>query len=214
MNTSLNAGQGSKTNNTTDITRCAMYIRTEIPGEVDQCPSVALQREPLETYASEKGWTICKWYKDEGFSGMTIDRPALKQLLTDAEKHCFDRILVVQIDRLARRIDDFSTIITKLAALSIEVASVTPAFDTSTAVGQLTCGVFATLAQWEKEMSFEDEPLECSVISCKFDDTPVTRFMRNTILALLEFLREQGDEYMARSEVLLHGADLQRKGAQ
>jgi len=214
MNTSLNAGKGSTTNNTTDFTMCAAYIRTGVSGEIDDCMSMAQQKSRLETYASEKGWTICMWYKDKGFSGMTIDRPALKQLMTDVEKHCFDRILVVQIDRLARRIDDFSTIITKLAALSVEVASVTLAFDTSTALGRLTCGVFATLAQWEKEMSFEDEPLECSVIWGESDDTPVTRFVRNTILALLEFLREQGDEYTARSEVLLHGADLQRKGAQ
>ena len=214
MNTSLNAGKGSTTNNTTDFTMCAAYIRTGVSGEVDDCMSVAQQKSRLEEYAFEKGWTICEWYEDEGFSGVTIERPALKQLMTDVETHCFDRILVVQIDRLARRIDDFSTIITKLAALSVEVASVTLAFDTSTAVGRLTCGVLATLAQWEKEMPIGDEPLECSMISCNFDTTPATRFMGNVILALLEFEREQGDEYTDRSEVLLHGADLQRNGAQ
>lgn len=214
MNTSLNAGNGSKSSNDTDFTMCAAYIRTGVSGEVDDCMSMAQQKSRLETYASEKGWTICEWYKDKGFSGLTVERPALKQLMADAEKHCFDRVLVVQIDRLTLRMADFSTMITKLAALSIEFASVTPAFDTSTTVGRLTCGVFATLVQWEKEMSFEDEPLEYSVISCKFDDTPVTRFMRNTILALLEFVREQGDEYMARCELLLHGVDPQRNGAQ
>jgi len=214
MTTSLNAGNGSKSSNDTDFTMCAAYIRTGVSGEVDDCMSMAQQKSRLETYASEKGWTICEWYKDKGFSGLTVERPALKQLMADVEKHCYDRILVVQIDRLARRIDDFSTIITKLAALSIEVASVTPAFDTSTPVGRLTCGLFATLAEWEKEMSFGDEPLECSLISCKFDATPVTRFIGNVMNALLQFQREQGDEYKARSEVLLHGADLQRKGAQ
>lgn len=214
MNTSLNAGKGSKANNTTDFTMCAAYIRTGVSGEVDDCLSLAQQKSRLEEYAFERGWTICEWYEDEGFSGVTIERPALKQLMTDVEKHCFDRVLVVQIDRLARRIDDFSTIITKLAALSIEVASVTPALDTSTAVGRLTCGIFATLAQWEKKMPIGDEPLECSMISCNFDTTPATRFMGNVILALVEFEREQGDEYTARSDLLLHSVDLQGKGAQ
>ncbi|MHB8107490.1 MAG: recombinase family protein [Candidatus Cryosericum sp.] len=214
MNTSLNAEQDSKANDATYFTFCAAYIRTGVSGEVDDCLSLAQQKSQLEDYAFERGWTICEWYEDEGFSGVTIERPALKQLMTDVETHCFDRILVVQIDRLARRIDDFSTIVTKLAALSVEVTSVTPAFDTSTAAGRLVCGVCATLAQWEKEMSLGDEPLECSVIWGESDDTPATRFMGNVILALLEFEREQGDEYTARADLLLHSVDLQGKGAQ
>lgn len=214
MNTSLNARNGSKTNNTTDITRCAAYIRTSLSGQIDDCLSMAQQRERLETYAFEKGWTICKWYKDNGFSGLTVKRPALKQLMADAEKHCFDRVLVFQMDRLARRIADFSTIVTKLAGLSIEVASVTPAFDTASPAGRLTCGVFAALAEWENNISLVgDEPLECSLLLRNFDATPATRLVGNAMCALLQFQSEQGDEDMARSELLLHSVDLQKKGA-
>ena len=215
MNQSSNARKLSTLNRDTDITRCAAYIRTEIRGEADDCPVVALQKDRMETYASEKGWTICKWYKDNGFSGLTVKRPALKHLMADAEKHCFDRVLVFQIDRLALRIADFSTIVTKLAGLSIEVASVTPAFDTASPAGRLTCGVFAALAEWEKNISLVgDEPLECSLLLRNFDATPATRLVGNAMCALLQFQSEQGDEDMARSELLLHSADLQRKGAQ
>lgn len=126
------------------------------------------------------------------------------------EKVLSEPVCIVEVSRIDCHLNRANA----QSANLVEFASVTPAFDTSTTVGRLTCGVFATLVQWEKEMSFEDEPLEYSVISCKFDDTPVTRFMRNTILALLEFVREQGDEYMARCELLLHGVDPQRNGAQ
>jgi hypothetical protein len=214
MNQSSNMGSGLTLNNGTEVTRYVAYVRTGATGEVDGCMSMATQAECLQAYASERGWVITKCYKDEGFSGVTMDRPALKQLMADAEKHGFGRVLVVHIDRLARRIADFSTIVTKLAALSIEVASVTPAFDTSTPAGRLTCGLFATLAEWEKKMSIGDEPLECALISCNFDVTPATRFIGNAMNALLQFQREQGDEYTARSEFLLHTVDLRKKGAQ
>jgi len=215
MNTSLNAGNGSTTNNTTDITRCAMYIRTGVPGEVDYRPSEALQKERLEAYAAGKGWTISKYYEDKGFSGFWMDdRPALKRLMADAEKHRFDCVLVLQIERLAERIEDFTPVVTKLAGLSIEVISITQPFDTSTPAGRLICGLFAILAEWEKKALIGDEPLECSMIWGESDDTPVKRFIGRELVALLQFEREQNAEYTARSELLLHGADLQRKGAQ
>ena len=221
MKTSLNAGNGSTTNNATDITRCAMYIRTGVPGEADYRPSEALQKERLEAYAAEKGWTISKYYEDKGFSGFWMDdRPALKRLMADAEKDCFDCVLVLQIKRLAEIIEDFTAVVTKLAGLSIEVISITQSFDTSTPVGRLICGLFATLAEWEKKALIGDEPLECSVIWGESDiwgdsdDTPVKRFIGRELVALLQFEREQNAEYTARSELLLHGADLQRKGAQ
>jgi hypothetical protein len=215
MNASLNAGKGSTTNNTTDITRCAMYIRTGVPGEVDYRPPEALQKERLEAYAAEKGWTISKYYEDKGFSGFWMDdRPALKRLMADAEKGRFDCVLVLQIERLAERIEDFTAVVTKLAGLSIEVISITQPFDTSTPAGRLICGLFAILAEWEKKALIGDEPLECSMIWGESNDTPVKRFIGRELVALLQFEREQNAEYTARSEVLLHGADLQRKGAQ
>lgn len=214
MNQPLNAGMLSTLDDNTDIMRCAMNVRTGVLGEVDYdyCPSGGQRKRRLRVFTSAEGWTIYKWYDDEGFSGMTAERPGLEQLMADAEKHRLDRMLVVAIDRLAQRIDDFSNIITNLAALPIEVTLATPAVDTSNAAGRLVRRALATLAKLKKKpMGFE--PMECSMMSRNLNASPAARFMGKVMLAFLKFLRKQGDEYTARSGLLLHGADLQRKGA-
>lgn len=186
MNTSLNAGKGSKTNNTTDITTCAAYIRTGVSGEVDDCLSMAQQRERLETYASEKGWTICKSYEDEGFSGVTIERPALKQLMADAEKRSFARVIVLQVEILSPRADDLATLINRLHGLSIGVVSATQSLDT---LDPLQWLVFTTLMQVvrsEKKMVAGHEPSQTSSTASPSRETPAERFLREI---LREFIR-------------------------
>ena len=211
MNTSLNAGKGSTTNNTTNFTMCAAYIRTGVSGEVDDCMSMAQQKSRLEEYAFERGWTICRYYEDEGFSGLCTERPALRQLMEDAKKHCFDRVLVLRIDRLARRIEDFTTMVTKLARLSIDVISTTQAFDSSTAVEQLMCRIFATLAQCENEMLAGQKPLETPLTSSESCDTPATRFLCSTMAAFMKFERDQYAERGLLPEPLWHNLDTARR---
>jgi hypothetical protein len=186
MNTSLNAGKGSKTNNTTDITRCAMYIRTSLSGQIDDCLSMAQQRERLETYAFEKGWTICKWYEDEGFSGVTIERPALKQLMADAEKRSFARVLVLQVEILSPRADDLATLINKLRGLSIGVVSTTQSLDTLDPLQWLVFTTLIQIVRSEKKTVAGHEPSQTSSTASPSRETRAERFLREI---LPEFIR-------------------------
>ena len=48
--------------------------------------SIVNQKKYLESYAQQRGYTNCRHYTDDGWSGGNFERPAWKQLIADAEK--------------------------------------------------------------------------------------------------------------------------------
>jgi DNA invertase Pin-like site-specific DNA recombinase len=77
--------------------------------------SLEAQRESCEAYVASQraeGWLLVPdRYDDGGFSGGTLDRPALKRLLTDIEAGKVDVVVVYKIDRLSRSLMDFSRLV-------------------------------------------------------------------------------------------------------
>ena len=47
-------------------------------------------------------------YDDGGFSGGTMERPALKRLIADIEEGQIDVVVVYKVDRLTRALSDFA----------------------------------------------------------------------------------------------------------
>src|SRR5437016_14114167 len=92
--------------------RCAVYTRKSSEEGLDmEFNSLDAQREACESYvASQKaeGWLLVPdRYDDGGFSGGTLDRPALQRLLADIEASRIDIVVVYKIDRLSRSLMDF-----------------------------------------------------------------------------------------------------------
>ena len=97
------------------------------------------QREACEAFiASQRheGWFALRTgYDDGGFSGATIDRPALQRLLADITVGRVDTIVVYKIDRLTRSLADFAKIVEVLDARGASFVSVTQQFNTTTSMG-------------------------------------------------------------------------------
>ena len=146
--------------NTTPILRCAIYTRKSSEEGLDQdFNSLHAQREACESYiASQKheGWHIVKkHYDDGGFSGGTMDRPALKQLLEDIETGKVNVVVVYKVDRLTRSLADFAKIIEQFDKQSVSFVSVTQQFNTTSSMGRLTLNVLLSFAQFEREVTSE-----------------------------------------------------------
>src|SRR6478735_2572033 len=91
--------------------RCAVYIRKSTEEGLDkEFNSLHAQREACEAYiASQRseGWALVRdAYDDGGFSGGTLERPGLQQLLADIEEGLVDVVVVYKIDRLSRSLMD------------------------------------------------------------------------------------------------------------
>ena len=92
--------------------RCAVYTRKSTDEGLDMAfNSLDAQRDACEAYVASQrgeGWIlVADHYDDGGFSGGTLERPALQRLLVDIRAGKVDCVVVYKIDRLTRALMDF-----------------------------------------------------------------------------------------------------------
>lgn len=140
--------------------RCAIYTRKSSEEGLEQdFNSLSAQREACEAYiASQKseGWeNLPDHYDDGGFSGGSLDRPALQVLLGEIDAGHIDIVVVYKVDRLTRSLTDFAKLIERFDAHVVSVVAVTQPFNTTTSMGRLTLNVLLSFAQFEREITGE-----------------------------------------------------------
>jgi site-specific DNA recombinase len=137
--------------------RCALYTRKSTEEGLDmEFNSLDAQREACDAYvASQKaeGWVVApNRYDDGGFSGATLERPALQRLIADIEAGSIDIVVVYKIDRLSRSLMDFAKLVEIFDRNNVTFVSVTQAFSTVTSMGRLTLNILLSFAQFEREV--------------------------------------------------------------
>ena len=137
--------------------RCAIYTRKSSEEGLDmEFNSLDAQREACEAYVASQrseGWAaIRERYDDGGFSGGSLERPALRQLLKDIESGLVDVIVVYKIDRLSRSLMDFARLVEVFDRNNVTFVSVTQSFNTTTSMGRLTLNILLSFAQFEREV--------------------------------------------------------------
>jgi site-specific DNA recombinase len=140
--------------------RCAIYTRVSTDQRLEQeFNSLDAQREASEAYIksqTHEGWTLVRGrYDDGGYSGGSMERPALKRLLADVEARRIDVIVVYKVDRLTRSLADFAKLVELFDAHGVSFVSVTQSFNTTTSMGRLTLNVLLSFAQFEREVTGE-----------------------------------------------------------
>jgi DNA invertase Pin-like site-specific DNA recombinase len=140
--------------------RCAIYTRKSTEEGLEQdFNSLDAQREACEAYVvSQKaeGWIASRGdFDDGGFSGGTLERPALQRLLKEIEAGNIDVVVVYKIDRLSRSLMDFAKLVEVFERRSVTFVSVTQSFNTTTSMGRLTLNVLLSFAQFEREVTGE-----------------------------------------------------------
>ena len=137
--------------------RCAIYTRKSSEYNLELAfNSLDAQREACEAYIksqAHEGWRLIPGrYGDGAFSGASLDRPALQQLLAEVRTGKIDIVLVYKVDRLTRSLADFAKLIELFDAHGVSFVSVTQSFNTSSSMGRLTLNVLLSFAQFEREL--------------------------------------------------------------
>src|SRR5262245_613029 len=139
------------------LARCAIYTRKSTEYNLELAfNSLDAQREACEAYIksqAHEGWRLIPGrYDDCAFSGASLDRPALQQLLAEVRAGKIDIVLVYKVDRLTRSLADFAKLIELFDAHGVSFVSVTQSFNTSSSMGRLTLNVLLSFAQFEREL--------------------------------------------------------------
>jgi site-specific DNA recombinase len=142
------------------VVRCAIYTRKSTDEGLEQeFNTLQAQREAAEAYIvsqKQNGWqTLADSYDDGGFSGASLDRPALQQLLRDIQARKIDCVVVYKVDRLSRSLLDFACLLSLFEKRGVSFVSVTQEFNTSTSLGRLTLHILLSFAQFEREIISE-----------------------------------------------------------
>jgi DNA invertase Pin-like site-specific DNA recombinase len=145
---------------TTKRMRAAIYARVSTDQGLEQdFNSLDAQREACEAYIksqAHEGWRLVRdRYDDGGFSGGSMDRPALQKRLIDVQARRIDVIVVYKVDRLTRSLADFAKLVETFDAHGVSFVSVTQSFNTTTSMGRLTLNVLLSFAQFEREVTGE-----------------------------------------------------------
>jgi DNA invertase Pin-like site-specific DNA recombinase len=140
--------------------RCAIYTRKSSEEGLEQSfNSLDAQREACEAYIGSQrheGWrALDTHYDDGGYSGGTLERPGLRELLADIEARKIDVVVVYKVDRLTRSLADFAKIVERFDAHGVSFVSVTQQFNTTSSMGRLTLNVLLSFAQFEREVTGE-----------------------------------------------------------
>jgi site-specific DNA recombinase len=142
------------------VRRCALYTRKSSEEGLEQnFNSLLAQREACAAYVksqASEGWRALEArYDDGGFSGGSMERPALQRLLADIAVGKVDVVVVYKIDRLTRALTDFARMVEIFDRHEVSFVSVTQAFNTTSSMGRLTLNVLLSFAQFEREVTGE-----------------------------------------------------------
>src|SRR5947209_4047898 len=114
------------------ILKCAIYTRKSSEEGLEQdFNSLHAQREACEAYIKSQkheGWVAVRTaYDDGGYSGGSMDRPALRQLLDDIRAKHVDVVVVYKVDRLTRQLGSVNELAAELKGLQLRTRAFTSA---------------------------------------------------------------------------------------
>ena len=125
-----------------------LYARVSTNNRQD--PEVQLRE--LRDFSERRGFVIVEEFVDKGISGSRERRPALDKLMVACRKRLVDAVVVYRYDRFARSLRQLVNALEEFRALDIDFISLHEGVDTSTPNGRLVFGIFASIAEFEREL--------------------------------------------------------------
>lgn len=129
----------------------AIYCWVSTDEQAEFGYSIDEQKRLLEEWCKANDYIIYKCYSDRGISGKNIkDRPALKELLSDAKEGKFDMVISWKINRVSRKLEDVLKIVSLLEKNNITFKSYSEPFETDTPAGRMQFQMMALIGEFER----------------------------------------------------------------
>lgn len=144
----------------------AIYIRVSTEEQAKEGYSCAAQENILRAWSTIKGCAEPRIYIDDGYSAKNLNRPAIRQMLSDCRSGLIGAVIVWRLDRLSRSLRDTLEMVEDIfRANDVEFVSATENIDTSSPSGRLTLNILASVAQNEREVTEQRVRTVCEEIA-------------------------------------------------
>ena len=133
------------------------YVRVSTEEQAIHGLSIEAQTSALESWVKENGHRMVHIYTDAGISARkpASKRPALQQLLADAQSGKGDLEIGTKLDRWFRNIAEYYKVQEILEKFHVDWKTVHEDYDTSTASGRLKINIMLSVAQDEADRTSE-----------------------------------------------------------
>lgn len=129
-----------------------LYVRVSTTEQAEEGYSVGEQEERGRAWCAAYGIAVNAVHVDAGYSGATLDRPGIKNLIRDVRRGNCKKVIVWKLDRLSRSQKDTLVLLEDVfLANGCDFVSIMESFDTSTPFGRCIVGILAAFAQMERE---------------------------------------------------------------
>jgi len=166
--------------------RAALYAR--VSTHAGQNPEMQLTE--LREYCTRRGWKIAGEFVDSGISGARERRPELDRMLAMCKRRQVDAVVVYRYDRFARSLRQLVNALCEFDELGIQFISLHEGVDTSTPNGRLVFGIFASIAEFERELI--RERVRSGIAVARAQGKRIGRPRRPVDVARVNELRAQG----------------------
>lgn len=128
------------------------YIRVSTDEQAHSGAGLVAQERAIRTECERRDWRLVNVIRDEGLSAGNLDRPGLQRALTRIASGGADGLIVAKLDRLSRSVVDFGLLLEWFGDVDATLVALDLAIDTSTPGGRLVANVFASVAEWERDV--------------------------------------------------------------
>jgi len=129
-----------------------LYVRISTSNQIEEGNSLDEQVQKLKDYCSYRGWKSSIVYRDEGFAGNDLVRPAFFRLVDDIQHGKINTVLVTKIETLLLSLMDFEYICKTFLEKGVDIISLNDNFDTSTAIGRSFVRMILNLIHLERKL--------------------------------------------------------------
>jgi site-specific DNA recombinase len=135
--------------------RYAIYTRQSAE-KLDDLTSCQVQFQTCKDFAETERASNACWigepFDDQGYSGMTLDRPGMTRLRELVQARRIDVVYAVALDRLSRRMRDTVMLLDESDMAGVKLRLVYQSELTSNAEGRFLRHVLAAFAEFERDM--------------------------------------------------------------
>ena len=135
--------------------RAAPYVRVSTQEQAIDGYSISVQKEKTTQYCAAMSYDIYNTYSDEGFSGKSLVRPGMEQMISDIKAGRIDIVIVYKLDRLSRHVKDVLELVELFDKYNVKLYSLSENLDLSSPFGRAALKMSATFSELERETIVE-----------------------------------------------------------